>query len=62
MKESAREKIIGTLKSENVSYIIINDKKVALDTIVRKATPEKIVPAKPESQYEKLTVKEMKDE
>lgn len=62
LKESAREKIIGTLKSENVSYIIINDKKVALDTIVRKATPEKIVPAKPESQYEKLTVKEMKDE
>lgn len=62
LKEQTREKIVRTLKSEGENHIMINNKKVSLDTIVRKAQPEKLVPAKPELQYEKFTVKEINNE
>lgn len=62
LKEQTREKIVRTLKSEGENHIIINNKKVSLDTIVRKAQPEKLIPAKPELQYEKFTVKEINNE
>ena len=50
------------LKSENAPHITVGDHNISLDLITRNATPEQVVPAKPATTYEKLTVKEMKDE
>ena len=61
-KNVMRDSIISMLQSENVKYVTINNKKVAVDTVIRKATPEKVVAAKPETSHTKLTIKEMKDE
>ena len=50
------------LKQEGCNYVKVRNKKIACELITRKATVEKIVPAKPASQYEKLTVKEISNE
>ena len=42
-KNVMRDSIISMLQSENVKYVTINNKKVAVDTVIRQATPEKVV-------------------
>ena len=61
-KNELKDAIKSILKQENCSYVQINNKKISLELITRKATVEKLVPAKPASQYEKLTVKEASNE
>jgi hypothetical protein len=59
-KNVMRDSIISMLQSENVKYVTINNKKVAVDTVIRKATPEKVVAAKPETSHTKLTIRRSK--
>ena len=61
-KDQLANAIKSILKQENASYVKIREKQIACELITRKATVEKIVPAKPASQYEKLTVKEISNE
>ena len=61
-KDQLANAIKSILKQENASYVKIREKQIACELITRKATEEKIVPAKPASQYEKLTVKEISNE
>lgn len=57
-KNELKDAIKSILKQENCNYVQIKNKKISLELITRKATVEKLVPARPASQYEKLTVKE----
>ena len=61
-KDQLANAIKSILKQENASYVKIREKQIACELITRKATVERIVPAKPASQYEKLTVKEISNE
>ena len=61
-KDQLANAIKSILKQENASYVKIREKQIACELITRKATAERIVPAKPASQYEKLTVKEISNE
>ena len=61
-KNQVGNAIKSILKQENASYVKIREKQIACELITRKATVEKIVPAKPASQYEKLTVKATSNE
>ena len=61
-KDQLANNIKSILQQENASHVKIRNKQIAFETITRKATVEKIVPAKPESKYEKLTVKEINNE
>jgi hypothetical protein len=61
-KNEVGNAIKSILKQENARYVKIREKQIACELITRKATVEKIVPAKPASQYEKLTVKEISNE
>ena len=61
-KDQLANAIKSILKQENTSYVKIRQKQIACELITRKATVERIVPAKPASQYEKLTVKEISNE
>lgn len=56
-KNQVGNAIKSILKQENCNYVKLREKQIACEMITRKATVEKIVPAKPASQYEKLTVK-----
>mgnify|MGYP003115076063 FL=1 len=56
-KDQVGNAIKSILKQENCNYVKLREKQIACELITRKATVEKIVPAKPASQYEKLTVK-----
>ena len=61
-----RDQLANSIKSiliqEDTNFVKLRNKKIAFEIITRKATVEKIVPAKPASQYEKLTVKEISNE
>jgi hypothetical protein len=61
-KNQVANAIKSILKQENCNYVKLREKQIACELITRKATVEKIVPAKPASQYEKLTVKEISNE
>ena len=61
-KNQVGNAIKSILKQENCNYVKLREKQIACELITRKATVEKIVPAKPASQYEKLTVKEISNE
>ncbi len=61
-KSLMRDSIVSLLQTQNVQYVSIGNRNVAVDTIIRKAQPEKLIEAKPESSHIKLTIKDKKDE
>ena len=58
IREDCKATLASILKNENAPHITIGDHNISLDLITRNATPEQVVPAKPATTYEKLTVKE----
>ena len=58
-EKQIKEEIMSVMKTEKQPYISLGGYNLALDIVTRQATPEQVVPAKPSTSYEKLTIKEI---
>lgn len=61
-KDQLKDAIRSIMVQENCNYVQIDNKRIASELITRKATVEKLVPAKPQTQYEKFTVKDINND